>query len=83
MVALNSPRTLLPEQQRYKGTVKNNTLFVFSINGPKQNATSLMTTGSDPAFYAPSHGTLGFALHGSFYNRFLICQNSSTANQSL
>ena len=41
-----------------------NTLFVFSINGPKQNATSILTPGSDPAFYALSHGTLSFASHG-------------------
>ena len=32
-------------------------------------------------FYALSHGTLGFALHGSYLNHFLIGGNSSTANQ--
>ena len=58
-------------------------LFVFLISDPKQNARSLLTPVSDPAFYALSHGTLGFALHGSFSNRFLIGQNSSTANQNL
>ena len=58
-------------------------LFVFSISDLKQNARSLLTQVSDPAFYALLHGSLGFALHGSFYNRFLIGQNSSTANQNL
>ena len=32
-------------------------LFVFSINGLKQNARSLFTPVSDPAFHALSHGT--------------------------
>ena len=40
-------------------------LFVFSIDGPKQNATSLLTPVSN-VFYALSSGTLGFAFHGSF-----------------
>ena len=44
------------------------TLFVFSIDGPKQNATSLLTPVSNIVFYALSSGTLGFALHGSFNN---------------
>ena len=35
------------------------------------------------SFYALSHGTLGFALHGSSYNHFLIGGDSSTANQIL
>ena len=43
-------------------------LFVFSIDGPKQNATSLLTPVSNIVFYALSSGTLGFALHGSFNN---------------
>ena len=43
-------------------------LFVFSIGGLKQNVKSLLTPVSDRAFYALSHGTLGFALHGSFNN---------------
>ena len=47
---------------------RNVSLFVFSIDGPKQNATSLLTPVSDIVFYALSSGTLGFALHGSFNN---------------
>ena len=58
-------------------------LFVFSIVGPKQNAGSLLTPVSDTVLYALSHGTLGFALHGSFFNHFLIGGDSSTANQIL
>ena len=54
-------------------------LSVFSIVGPKQNAGSVMTSVSDTVFYAHSHGTHGFALHGSFFNYFLIGGNSSTA----
>ena len=38
-------------------------LFVCSIDGPKQNATSLLTPVSIIVFYALSSGTLGFALH--------------------
>ena len=44
-------------------------LFVFPINGPKQNARSLLTAVSDPAFYALSHGSKHFVLHGSSNNR--------------
>ena len=58
-------------------------LFVFSIDGLKQNAGSLSTPASVTVFYALSHGTLGFALHGSSLNHFLIGGNSSTANQIL
>ena len=58
-------------------------LFVFSLSDPKQNARSLLTPVSGTVFYALSHGTLGFALHGSFFNHFLIGGNSSTANQIL
>ena len=58
-------------------------LFVFSIDDPKQNATSLLTPVSNIVFYALSSGTLGFALHGSSVNLFLIGGNSSTANQIL
>ena len=58
-------------------------LFVFLIVGPKQNAGSLLTPVSETVFYALSHGTLGFALHGSYLNNFLIGGNSSTANQIL
>ena len=61
----------------------NESLFVFSIVGPKQNAGSLLTPVSDTVFNALSHGTLGFALHGSSFNHFLIGGNSSTANQIL
>ena len=58
-------------------------LFVFLKSDLKQNARSLLTPVSDPAFHALSHGSLSFALHGSFFNHFLIGQNSSTANQNL
>ena len=68
-------------QKRMSG--KNHTLFVFSVVGPKQNAGSLLTAVSDTVLYALSHGTLGFALHGSFFNHFLICGDSSTTNQIL
>ena len=34
------------------------TLFLFSIDGPKQNATSLLTPFFDTVFDALSHGTL-------------------------
>ena len=44
-------------------------LFVFSINGPQQNARSLLTPVSDTDFYALSRGTLQFVLHGSSNNR--------------
>ena len=50
-------------------------LFVFLKSDFKQNARSLLTPVSDPAFHA--HGSLSFALHGSFFNHFLIGQNSS------
>ena len=62
---------------------KDTTLFVFSIVSLKQNAGSLLTNVSDTVFYALSYGTLGFALHGSFFNHSLIGGNSSTANQIL
>ena len=58
-------------------------LFVFSMVGSKQNAGSLLTPVSDTVFNALSHGTLGFAPHGSYYNHFLIGRNTSTANQAL
>ena len=58
-------------------------LLVFVIGGNKQNAGSLSTPVSDPAFHDLSHGSLSFALHGSFFNHFLNGQNSSTANQDL
>ena len=64
---------------------KNNTvpLFVFLIGDPKQNVNSFMTPFSDSVFYALSHGSLGFAFHGSFFNHSLIGQNSSIANKNL
>ena len=46
-------------------------LFVFSIYSLKQNAGSLLTPVSDTVFYALSHGTLGFAFHGSFNNQLI------------
>ena len=53
-------------QVRY---AKEYALFVFSRDGPKQNATSLLTPVSNLVFYALSSGTLGTtALHGSFNN---------------
>ena len=58
-------------------------LFVFSLVGPKQNARSRLTPVSDTVFDALSHGTLSFALHGTYLNHFLIGGNSSTANQIL
>ena len=58
-------------------------LFVFSIGGSKQNVKSFWTPVSESVFYALSHGTLGFALHGSFLNHSLIGGDSSTANQIL
>ena len=49
----------------------------FLESDPKQNAGSLLTPVSDPAFHALSYGSLSFALHGSFFNHSLIGQNSS------
>ena len=71
-------RTFIPSP-----IVSHIALFVFSIVGPKPNAGSLLTLVSDTVFYALSYGTLGFALHGSSLNHFLIGGNSSTANQIL
>ena len=45
-------------------------LFVFSLSDPKQNARSLLTPVSGTVLYVLSHGTLGSALHGSFFNHF-------------
>ena len=47
-------------------------LFVFSLSDPKQNARLLLTPVSGTVVYALSHGSLGFALHGSFFNHLLI-----------
>ena len=55
----------------------------FLIGDPKQNVNSFMTPFSDSVFYALSHGSLGFAFHGSFFNHSLIGQNSSIANKNL
>ena len=71
------------EKQIVRQTRHNISLFVFSIADPKQNVNSFMTPFSDSVFYALSHGSLGFAFHGSFFNHVLIGQNSSTANQNL
>ena len=46
--------------------------FVFSLSDPKQNARSFLTPVSGTVSYALSHGSLGFALHGSFFNHLLI-----------
>ena len=43
-------------------------LFVFSINGLKQNARSLLTPFSNTDFYPLLHGSLHFVLHGSSNN---------------
>ena len=53
------------------------------MDGPKQNARSLFTLAYDPAFQALSHGGLGFVLHGSSLNHFLIGRILPTANQNL
>ena len=58
-------------------------LFVFSIDGLKQNAGSLLTPVSYTGFYALSYGTNNFALHGSSFSPFLIGGNSLTANKIL
>ena len=50
---------------------KLGSLFVFSVNSPKLNSGSLMTPVSNTVFYALSHGTLSFALNGSFNNHLL------------
>ena len=47
-------------------------LFVFLKSDPKQNARSLLTPVSGTVFHALSHGSPGFALHGSFFNHLLI-----------
>ena len=54
-------------------------LCVFLIVCPKQNAGSVLIPVFDTAYYALSHGTLGFAL-GSLYNHFLIGGNYLAAN---
>ena len=54
------------------GKGNQSALFVFSVSDTKQNARSLLTPVSGTVFYALSHGSLGFALHGSFFNHLLI-----------
>ena len=49
----------------------NVALFVFSIDGLKQNAGSVLTPFSNIVLYALSNGTLGFAFHGSFNNHLI------------
>ena len=64
-----SPHELLTELQRNKDTTGVAALFVFSTGGPKQNVKSHKTPVSDNIFYALSHHSLSFALHGSPINR--------------
>ena len=45
---------------------------MLSIIELKQNARSLLKHVSDTAFYVLSHGCLGLALHGSFFNRSFL-----------
>ena len=59
-----------------KYPLESSALFVFSIVGPKQNAGSLLTPVYGTVFYALSHGTIGFALHGSSLKHFRIGANS-------
>ena len=47
-------------------------LCAFSISDTKQNTRPLLTPVSDLVFYALSHDSLGFALHGSFSPIFLL-----------
>ena len=72
-----------PENKNRYPDLYKTALFVFSMHGPKQNAGSLLTPISYTVFDAISHGTLGFALLGSYLNQFLIGRNSPTANQIL
>ena len=58
------------------------TLFVFLKSDLKQNARSLLTPVSDPAFHALSHGSLSFALHCRFFNPFIIGKNLPKANHN-
>ena len=50
---------------------------------PQTKCKLIYDTFSDSVFYALSHGSLGFAFHGSFFNHSLIGQNSSIANKNL
>ena len=63
--------TVLPEAGRDEsGVTVGKPLFVFLKSDPKQIARSSLTPVSDPAFYALLHGSLSFAVHGSFCNHF-------------
>ena len=46
-------------------------LFVFSIDGSKQNAVSLLAPVSKIVFLGLLHGTLGFAYLDTFNNHLL------------
>ena len=62
------------------------TLFVFSISGPKQNGRSSKVTFDiffRYFFYVLLHGSLSFAVHGSYFNHFIFDQNFSTTNHNL
>ena len=48
--------------------MSKNSLFIFSIDDPKQNTGSLLIPVSSIVIDALSHGTLGFAFHGSSNN---------------
>ena len=73
---LRSSRSAKSEKVRMETLLRictvRSPLFVFSLSDPKQNARSLLTPVSGTVFYALSHGSLGFALHGSFFNHLLI-----------
>ena len=79
--------TMLIEEARTRGVfIRGATrrLIAYCIAKHAQaSQRPLLTPVSDPPFHALSHGSLSFALHGSFFNRFLIGQNSSTTNQNL
>ena len=65
------------QSNKENGTITHlHYVFVFSIDGLKQNAGLLLTHVSYTVFYALSYVTLGFALHGSFFHHFLIGGNS-------
>ena len=59
------------------------TLFVFLKSDCKQNARSLLTPVSDPAFQALSHVAFVLLSMVTFSTIFLLGQNSSTAIQNL
>ena len=61
----------------------HNLCLYLSMGGSEQNVKSFWTPVSESIIYALSHGSLGLALHGSFFNHFLIGWFSSTANKNL